>query len=201
MAATIGSTLTMFGAMRDAMTEQLFHMTYGSPLLQALVGLDPKSVEGRKPEQEVLREQDQAARRAELDDRFEKGGAIEAAVRSIAYVRAGDDGTDERSFAVLKELHDAQPPGRPQSMLQLKEVLREQSLLLRLDQERAVAAIPKILPRDPGERARTLRAVQRVVAAQGKLSKEGQRRLERIEQLMGAEDTSAAKTKDADVHA
>jgi pimeloyl-ACP methyl ester carboxylesterase len=201
MAATMGSTLTMFGAMRDAMTEQLFHMTYGSPLLQALVGLDPKSVEGRKPEQEVLREQDQAARRAELDDRFEKGGAIEAAVRSIAYVRAGDDGTDERSFAVLKELHDAQPPGRPQSMLQLKEVLREQSLLLRLDQERAVAAIPKILPRDPGERARTLRAVQRVVAAQGKLSKEGQRRLERIEQLMGAEDASAAKTKDADVHA
>ena len=97
MAATIGSTLTMFGAMRDAMTEQLFHMTYGSPLLQALVGLDPKSVEGRKPEQEVLREQDQAARRAELDDRFEKGGAIEAAVRSIAYVRAGDDGTDERA--------------------------------------------------------------------------------------------------------
>ena len=38
----ISASLSAFGAARDAMTEQLFHMTYGSPMLQALVGLDPE---------------------------------------------------------------------------------------------------------------------------------------------------------------
>jgi hypothetical protein len=75
MAASISATLTALGKARDAMTEQLFHATYGSPLLHALLGLDPKSVqEDRKPEREALREQGQARRKAELESRFDKGG-------------------------------------------------------------------------------------------------------------------------------
>jgi len=84
---------------------------------------------------------------------------------------------------MLKKLHEAQPPGRPRSMAELKQALREQSLYLRLDEERAIAALPKLLPSDPEERARTLRAVQRIVGAAGELSDEGKRRLERIEKL------------------
>jgi hypothetical protein len=82
-------------------------------------------------------------------------------------------------------------------MAQLKQALREQSLLLRLDEERAVASIPKLIPTDPDDRARTLRAVQRIVTAAGELSDEGKRRLQRIERLF---NVKRSRTKeDVDV--
>ena len=201
LATAISATLTAMGKQRDLMTEQMFHLTYGSPWLQALVGLDPKAnAEERKSGRQTVREQAQAERRYELEGKFDEGGAVEAALRAIAYVRRGDGGADERSFAMVKELHDAQPPGRPRSMAQLKLALRDQVQLLRLDEKRAVAAIPKLLPRDAEERARTLRAVQRVVAAQGDLSVEARRRMTRIEKLFDVKSNAARKKKeDADV--
>jgi len=185
LATSISSTLSALGQARDAMMEQVFHATYGSPLMQALVGLDPQGTEDeRRAEREQLREQERDKRRAELESRFEEGGAAEAALRALIYIRRGDGGADERSFAVLKGMHEAQPTSRPHSMTQLKEALREQSLLIRMDEERAVAAIPKLLPSDKAERARIWRAVQRLAHAQGKVSGEVVRRLARIEKLL-----------------
>ena len=194
MATSISGVLTAFGAARDAMTEQIFHATYGSPFLQAVTGLDPQGAgDERRPEREQVREQEKAKRRAELETKFEQGGAVEAALRAVIYIRRGEGGADERSFAVLKAMHDAQPTTRPRSLAQLKEALREQSLLIRMDEERAVAAIPKLLPADKAERARVWRAVQRLVGAQGKGSDETARRLARIEKMMAVPSAPADK--------
>jgi pimeloyl-ACP methyl ester carboxylesterase len=202
MAATISASLSAFGSARDAMPEQLFHMTYGSPMLQALVGLDPKDEAGRRrPERDALREQVQARKREGLEAKFEIGGAVEAALRSIAYVRMGQGSTDERSFAMIKQLHDAQPPGRPRSMEQLKEVVREQYLLLKIDEKRAVAAIPKLIPRDPDQRDATLRAIKRVISATGEPTGEAKKRLTEIERLFGAKASKASKKEERDVRA
>jgi len=202
MAASISATLTAFGAARDALTEQLFHLTYGSPLLQALVGLDSREVEaGRRPEREALREQAKAKRREELETKYEAGGAVEAALRSIAYIRMGDGSVDERGYAMIKQLHDAQPAGRQRTLAELKSIVRDQYLLLRLDEERAVSAIPKLLPRDAEERARTLRAVERIALAPGQQSPEGKRRLARIEKLFGTKAAPATRKEETDARA
>jgi hypothetical protein len=202
VAATISASLSAFGAARDAMTEQLFHMTYGSPMLQALVGLDPKDeASRRKPERDAFRQQVQARKRQDLETKFESGGAVEAALRSIAYIRMGEGSVDERGFAMLKQLHDAQPPGRPRTMDQLKEVVREQYLLLKIDEKRAVAAIPKLIPRDPDHRDKTLRAIQRIISATGKPTDEAKRRLAEIERLFGVKAPKASKREDDDVRA
>ena len=186
MAKAVSGTLTAFGAARDAMTEQLFHFTYGSPLLQALVGLDPDGSDVlRAPARDAIRETAQEEARAKLEEQFDKGGAVEAALRAIAFILKGAGGADERSFAVIEALHDAQPAGRPRSQAQLKKVLRDQALLLRLDEKRAIESIPALLPKDAEERGRTLRAVQRVIAAQGALNAEGRKRLARVERLFG----------------
>jgi hypothetical protein len=66
--------------------------------------------------------------------------------------------------------------------------------------ERAVDALPKLLPRDNDERARTLRAVERLISAEGKLSEEGQRRQARIEKLFAVKAAPPAK-ENADVGA
>jgi hypothetical protein len=202
MASTISASLSAFGAARDAMIEQLFNVTYGSPFLQALVGLDPKDEASRQqPQRDALREQVQARKRQELEAKFESGGAVEAALRSIAFVRLAQGSVDERGYAIVKQLHDAQPPGRPRTMDQLKETVREQYLLLKIDEKRAVAAIPKLIPRDPDERAKTLRAIQRVISATGEPTGEAKRRLSEIERLFGAKASRASKKEDDDVRA
>jgi len=192
MASSISAMLSAWGSARDAFTEQAFNLTYGNPILQTLVGLDPKQAQDRRPGREALREEKQAAKLKELETHFEAGSAVEAALRSIVYIRKAEGSVDERGFAVLKQLHDAQPPGRPRTMAELKEVLRDQSTLMRLDEEHAIKAIPKLLPRDQGDRVRTLRAVQRVVSASGDLTPEGKRRFARIEQLFGIKAATPA---------
>jgi pimeloyl-ACP methyl ester carboxylesterase len=200
LAKAISGTLTAMGEARDAMTERLFHYTYGSPLVQALVGLDPEAAEAeRKPVRDPVREKAQARKREELEGQFDKGGAVEAALRAIAFIIAGAGGADERSFAVAKALHDAQLAGRPRSEGQLKKALRDQSLLLRLDEKKAVGAIPKLLPKNAEEKSKVLRAIQRIVAAQGELNAEGKRRLARIEKMFNAKAAAAAKKEDEDV--
>ena len=82
-------------------------------------------------------------------------------------------------------------------MAQLKEALCEQSLLIRMDEDRAVAAIPKLLPSDKAERARVWRAVQRLVRAQGKGSAEVVRRLARVEKLLAIPSAPAKEGADA----
>jgi len=204
LAKTISASLSAIGAARDAWTEQLFHMTYGSPFLQALLGVDPNEPDAHRLAREALREQAQTKRREELESSFEQGGAAEAALRAIAWVNRAEGGADERAFAVVKQLHDAQPPGRPRTMAELKAILRDQAMLLRLDEERAVKVIPKLLSKDQDDRARTLRAVQRVVMAKGQLTPEGKRRLARVEQLFGIKSAPAgtATTKEeSDVRA
>ena len=93
---------------------------------------------------------------------------------------------DERGFAVAAG-RSARAAGRPSasSLGRFKEIVREQFLLLRLDEERAIAALPKLLPDDERAREAALDVLRRVIAARGALPDEGSRRLERIEALFG----------------
>ena len=196
MAETIKATLVAYGHARDMMTEQLFHLTYGSPLVQAFVGLDPTGAEDvRKPSRDAFREAARARRRADLEQKFEEGGPIEAILRSIIYIRRAEGSVDERGFAMLMQLYEEQPPGRPRSMDEIKQAMHDQSLLIRIDEVRAVAAIPKLLPANPAERSRIFRAVMRLANATGTTSGEGKRRLAEVRKLFGLTPVEAKKVE------
>jgi hypothetical protein len=180
----IGASLAACGAARDVMTEALFLGTYGSPLVQAAVGLGPQArTMHRHIERDLAREADEARARTELEERFETGDAAEAAVRALIYVRRSDGAADERGFAMLRKLRAAQPPERRRTMGELKTLVKEQSLLLRLDEERAIEAIPRLLPESADQRRAAIDAVHSVVDAPGALSPAGRRRLARVEAL------------------
>jgi hypothetical protein len=68
-------------------------------------------------------------------------------------------------------------------MAQLKDMMKEQFLLILLDEERAVQAIPKLLAGHTEERRIALEALHRMIAARGVLPEEGKRRLNRMEAL------------------
>ena len=92
LSSMISSCLTEFGKARDAWSEQAFFLTYNSPFLQALAGVNEETAaRERRIEREGPRELLVQQRRAALEHRFDKGGLLEATLRGIAYIKPGDD--------------------------------------------------------------------------------------------------------------
>jgi pimeloyl-ACP methyl ester carboxylesterase len=178
--------LDAFTDSRDAMVEGIFMATYGSPLLQALVGLRADGAETRRHvERELAREAAIQRKRAELDRRIEQGSPIEAALRALIYVRQPQQTFDERGFNILKEINSGLQEGERISLAQFKEMMKEQFLIVMQEQERAVAAIPMLLPAGRGERNALLGVIRQVANSGGALREESKRRLARIEMLFG----------------
>ena len=194
----ITSGLEMWGKARDAATEAFFFNTYGSPALQAMVGLraDETSV-SRRIGRDVAREA--AAKQAadHLEQRIDQGGLIEAAVRALIYIRLPEGKVDERGFAALKQISAELPAAKRIGLARFKEIVKEQYLILLLDAERAIAALPKLLPDDRRQCEDALKLVRRLLAARGALSGEASRRLQRIEAMFAGPPPEVGREKAA----
>jgi len=147
MSDTIASGLEMWGKARDAATEMFFFNTYGSPILQAMVGLraDKTSV-SRRSSRDVAREAAAKQAAVHLEQQIDQGGLIEAAVRALIYVRLPEGKVDERAFAALKQISSELAAAKRIGLARFKEIVKDQYLILLMDVERAIAALPKLLP-------------------------------------------------------
>jgi hypothetical protein len=179
----IVQTLDAWTTMRDSMVESMFLGVYGSPMLQAMVGLGTESsTTGRRIARDLSRESAAARLSSDLLKRIDQGGPIEGAVRAMIYVRMEEGRIDERTFAALKQIaaeHKAPYVG----FSRFKEIVREQYLILLMHQELAVAALPKLLPADREQRMALLEIARRVVTARGALPEDSLRRLNQVEAM------------------
>jgi pimeloyl-ACP methyl ester carboxylesterase len=180
----IVNALNSFRDGRDASQEKLFQAVYSSPLLQAMVGIQPsdetlRKRPGESPERRAFIEQ----RIAELKAGMTQGGTREAVIRSLVYIGMGGDGIDERAFNELRTIR-AENGGT--TLAEFKQTLREQFFCLLIDPEAALAAIPTLLPADVPSRERALAVIHRTVRASGELSEEKGKRLAQIEKLFGS---------------
>jgi hypothetical protein len=180
----ITTCLESWGRIRDGMTEAFFLNAYGSPLLQAMVGLGG-----------LVREAAAAEFRSSLDRKFEEGGLEEAALRALIYVRLPDGAFDERSFRMLKGIREQRKSNDRITPSQFRDILNVQLQLVRLDEERAIETVPKLLRGGEDNIAAAWSAMRQLVAAPGALDQEGQRRWERIEKLFGAEPKPSRSRK------
>ena len=181
----IVDALDRYQTMRDQAIESFFLNFYGSPAVQATMGLRSDLATARpRIGRDVARDAAQAKNIAELEWRIDKGGLVEAGLRALLYVGKGRP-VDERIFGALRQLRQNQPESRRLSLVRFKEILREQYLLLRHDEGRTLAAIPQLLPDDRAERARVFDAVRKAIEATGEPPEEVKQRLARIEALFG----------------
>jgi len=181
----VGAALENYGNLRDAWIEMAFLNAYGSPLLQAMVGLgQEQSLTGSPVQKDLLRETAAAKKRSELEGKFEAGKPVEALLRALVYVQRSEGSIDQRTFAKMKIVREAQPPEARLPLPELKQLLADQSALIRLDEERAVRAIPKLLPGSADQRHAYLDALHRVIEART-LPDASRRRLERVDELFG----------------
>ncbi len=183
----IVSSLDAAGAARDTLTEAIFLGVYGLPVVQALVGLGPETGAEHRIERDLVREADAAKERAELEARYEVGGVAEAAVRALVYVVKAEGSADERGFSTFAAARKARGAEERLPLSELKQILKEQFLLLSLDEARAIATLPALLPQDLEKRREALDLVHRMVSARGTLSAEARRRLRRIDSLFDLE--------------
>ena len=163
----IVTMLEAYGDLRDHTQEALFHTIYGSPFVQALLDLNatdesPRRRPGLEPEERAYVEQ----KIAELKARIPEGGRREAGMRSILYIGLADAFADERGFAVIRRLRAEREDSLP--LAEFKQKLREQFFMLLLDEERAVCALPAMLPEDREQREQVFAMVQEIALAAGR---------------------------------
>jgi hypothetical protein len=187
----IVATLDAWSEMRDRFGELMFLSVYGSPLVQAVAGVDPAGTAPlRKAGKDPMHRELLHRRIEEIKSRMSEGGLREGAARAAIYVGLARGGADERAFAAVRRLRAAQP-GAALTLAQFKAMAREQYFMLLIDPEAALAAIPAMLPEDAEERRNAFAAVRQVLAARGEIGGEAAERLERVRKLFGIDEKEA----------
>ena len=194
----IVEALDRYRDLRNQMVEAFFMNFYGAKPLQAMVGLCSDMATARpRIGRDVAREAAKAKSIASLEAATESGGLVEASVRALLYLALGHPhpGADERSFEMLRRIRADLPFTRELSLAQFKEIVRRQYLLLRRDEERAVATLPRLLPADAREKAEVLNIIRRIAESQGDQPEQVKRRLARIDTLFAVDVSSLASSE------
>jgi hypothetical protein len=193
MSEQIVEALENYRKMTERMAEETFHRIYGSPILQAALGVDTDSDERpRKAAKSLLHRELIEKRTAELKADFAKGGLREACVRALIYVGAGRGSIDERGFEAIKRLRRTNLFGARLSLPEFKMLVREQSYILWIDEEAALATISGLLPEELDQRQAGFDVLRDVLEARGALDAEAAQRLARIAELFDLESPPAA---------
>jgi pimeloyl-ACP methyl ester carboxylesterase len=165
----------------EALSEATFLSVYGSPLLQASVGIDPSDTKPhRRASKTGLHRQVLKAKIDELKAQIGNGGLREGLARSLLYVAMASGAADERGFAAIRRMRGAEDGMPAMTLTEFKALIRDQFLILVIDEEAAVSAIPRLLPGEEDVRRKALSALQEVLNARGPLSEEAERRWQRI---------------------
>jgi hypothetical protein len=179
---------------RDGCYESAFYSVYGSPLLQALVGLKGSGGTIR------VRSRNDSARRAlverriaELKRAIPEGGPREAVTRALLYVRMPEGMVDERGFNLLRRVREE--AGRGMSLDEFKNLVREQYFMLQLDEQKCLESIPKMLAVDPELAVELIDRLRRIVNVVGQTA--ARKRLAEIEPLLNLDKNgSSARRND-----
>jgi hypothetical protein len=169
--------LKAWGDARDSLVEQLFLFAYGRTDHAGA----PLHIEF-----DVAREAAQSEARAELEGAVERGGLVGAFVRVVLCIAQPAGHVDERGFAALKEVGAMIPGEARPSFPGFKEVVRRQALTLQLDKQRAIAALPRIVPGDD-DRRRLLDGLRHLLSFRPTLSDGQRRRLSQVETLLAVQ--------------
>jgi len=191
----IEKMLKSYGELRDHACEEVFHAVYGSPLLQAMVGLKASDASPRRhPGTDAEHVAAVAQHIADFKARIGEGGPREAAIRALMYIRLADGDADERGLALLRRMRDERGGGL--TLAEFKQLVRDQFFMLLLDEERALAAIPAMLAADRQEAALVARDMQRMIEVVGLRTKAAKARLAEIEPIFAAVGGTSASDVD-----
>lgn len=181
MSRQIVSALDGWRRASENAAERTFLAIYGSPLLQAAYGVEQDSKRPlRKANKTLLHAELLRKRIEELKARIPVGGLREAVIRALIYAGKARGGIDERGFEAvrrIRQVHGDIP------LADFKALVREQFNILLIDAERALAAIPSLLPDDIEARRMAFGLIKTALGARGEPSSEDRKRLDEVARL------------------
>src|SRR5688572_11023925 len=182
----IEQALDRYRDARDDFAERLFKALYESPWLAAAVGIEPGRPSQRGARSVTWeREELKRLKRKDLEPAVEEGTLADAWARLVLYVRPeGKAAVDERPFNMVLRLIEETKPEHMPSLATLKAAIKRQAFVLAMDEERAIAALPKLAP-DPQVRRRGYDAARKALAARGELTPHQVERLRRVAAVLG----------------
>jgi Protein of unknown function (DUF3141) len=182
----IVAALDAWRELTEAMAERTFLAVYGSPTLQAAVGINPAATHPlRKAPKSPLHGELLQKRIGELKTGIPEGGLRAAVIRGILYAGMPRAAIDERGAEALRRIREAHTD---LTLSAFKVLVREQYNLLLIDQEAALAAIPSMLPPDADARQKAFGLIKQVLAARGAFSAEESARLGEVARLFGIDE-------------
>ncbi|CAG2156210.1 hypothetical protein LMG31506_05632 [Cupriavidus yeoncheonensis] len=164
VSAQITVALDQYRDARDAWYEQVFEAMYQSPMMAALVGMTAQApVNLESPVTVQLRKELAQRRLQDAQAAIGQGGMHEAFVRVLAYVADAGAAIEERPFNLLRQMAREQPEGRGRlTLAEFKSLVRQQTFIVQLDRQRALEALPQMVP-EQDERRRLMVAAHRVL--------------------------------------
>jgi pimeloyl-ACP methyl ester carboxylesterase len=180
---------------RDGLAERIFLSVYGSPLIQASVGVDPRDTQPEpRAAKSTLHRQLIETRIADLKSRMGTGGLREGWTRALIYVAVPRGAVDERGFEAIRRLRVVADAGAHLSAPDFKAMVREQFLMLLVDEKAALAAIPGLLPKDAESRKAMFAMLRSVLSASREIDGEAASRLQEIAKLLGIDSAASIPT-------
>ncbi len=169
---------------KNETVESLFFSIYGQPLLQSLLGLHGSHPYTKPtPAHDVQLENEKKQKLTEILHEIKVGGLAEAMIRGILYVSHADRAVDEREYNMLVRLRKESDFFPPLSHSEYKAMVRQQYMLLLLDESLALETIPHLLDHAKGKEKEALAAMRSVMNASGTPSAQEEERLKKLESL------------------
>ncbi|MDM0024383.1 TerB family tellurite resistance protein [Variovorax saccharolyticus] len=169
---------------RDEMSERMFKAIYEAPWLAAAVGLGTDAL-GRRGPKSATWEQDELKRlkRQEIESQFETGTPVDAWARLLLYVRREENVVDERPFNLMRRMIDEIEPEHRPTLAAIKSAMKRQAFVVALDEERAIAALPRLVP-EMHQRRKGFEAARKVASARGKPTPHQEERFRRVAAIL-----------------
>jgi hypothetical protein len=187
--------LDQFRDCRDQIYAQAFDTLYSLPLVQAMTGQSLHDDAPPRPHPSETPEHRQylAQELTRLEADIHSGGLVEAAIRALFFVLAARGEADERHFRHAEELVRPQL-GNDFDMQAFRHLVRRQALLMRLDEDAAVSAIPGLLNDiAPDDIRQVAGMIAQVIGSGDALSAPEQARLKQVSTLF--EQASAKRRR------
>ena len=170
----------------EALAERTFLSIYGSPTLQAAVGIEPRGTRPlRQPARSPLHHELLQKRIAALEALIPAGGLAAAVMRGLLYVGMARGAVDERGFEALRLIRRAHTE---LTLAEFKALVREQFNILLINPKAALGAIPGMLPGDANARRKAFGLIRQVLGVRGELSTEDTARLAEVARLFGVDE-------------
>ncbi len=145
----------------------------------------------------ALREELAARRLHDAEAGIEQGTPLDAFMRILCYVADENASIEERPFNLMRQMAREHLEQQP-DIATVKATVKRQSFIVGLDAERAVAALPLLVP-DSGQRHRIMMAIHRIVTVVGPLEGARLARYREVAHVLGTDHTARQTAEPATV--